>query len=750
MSENDQTEQETLKRRTVIQASAIAGGLLGVPPAMGSTDDNETADSESDESDRTETDYTGPGTFSATSPEAIADALGSNDFFAAVDSIELSGPQTQVEVFNDPMQGFPRDGDEFVALSSGNASEIDNPYAYLSGYTGGESFSNGTPDGYTSRDTVTVTFDFVVPDDAETLEFGYKFGTDELPTWSGSAYQDYFTAVFESGDVTENIALVPDGNPVTVDNVQPYASPPEPNDIGFNRVSELLTASVDVTPHQGQRASLRLRVGDATDTALDSGALIDGVTFNAPSGTPSVPLRQLADRKIDLVHEIRDSVPPEYLFRDQIIDLEPERFAGRVKANSTEYSTGEKEQYAEALERLTAAENITKPITDEAVSEIIPRSSGIVIGAVATMAINQVSSLASGGVIGDAKKFLVGRTTRRAKSVKDATIASDQLGDEASRKVARDTADAEREYGDVYERAMRQNGAAVQSVTDEVVNLGIDQLTESQEKAEGLYDELPAGFREDVERITDRFTKAIEGVFFQYYWAQADPTDFEFSLPQIDLPDEIGYTVDIPSPADEIPGVPDEISASVDVPDEQLEGAINDYVDRFNEITELADLASEGYTASGIEPVLSEGTEYLDERAGNGTLDEQPESVRSEAQSASTGIATATTDIATIALDLVNAVSFLTLGITVAVLFLAVATVMAFFVRTIVTLTATLLASNYLVAVPTILAKLGVVDLVLVGINFVTLGLYLSLTSKAHFAGAATVFTAGGREVASK
>lgn len=746
MSKDDKPERKTLKRRTVIQASTIAGGLLGIPPAMGSTDSDETTDSEPDESDRSATDYTGTGTFSVTSPEEIASALGANDFFAAVDSVELSGSQAQVEVFGDSIQGFPRDGDEFVALSSGNASEIDDPNESLSGYVGGEYVWNGTPDGYASRDTVTVTLDFVVPEDAETLEFGYKFGTDELPTWAGSAYQDYFTAVFESGGVSENVALLPDGDPVTVDNVRPYADAPEPNDTGFNRVSELFTASVDVTPYQGQRASLRLRVGDATDTALDSGALIDGVTFN----TPSVPLRQLAEEKIDLVQQIRGTVPPEYLLRDQIIDLEPERFAGRVKANSAEYSTSEKEQYGEALERLTAAENVTKSVTDEAVSEIIPRSSGIVIGAVATIAIDQVSSLASGGVIDDAKQFLVGRTTRRAKSVKDATVASDELGDEAASKVARDTADAEREYGDVYERVMRRNGASVQAVTDKVVNFGIDQLTESQEKAAELYGQLPSGFREDVERITDRFTDAIEGVFFQYYWAQADPTDFEFSLPQIDLPDEIGYTVDIPSPADEIPGVPDEISASVDVPDEKLEGAINDYVDRFNEITELVDLASEGYTATGIEPVLTEGTEYLDERAGNGSLDEQPEDVRSKAQSVSTGIASATTDIATIALDLVNAISFLTLGVTVAVLFLAVATIMAFFVRTIVTLSATLLASNYLAAVPTILAKLGVVDLVLVGINFVTLGLYLSLTSKAHYAGATTIFTAGGREVASK
>lgn len=737
MSEENKSEDDLYDRRTVIQVSGLASGLVGVPTAMGSDRGGER------KSEREVTDYTGPGTFSVTDPDQIAQALATDDFFAAVDSVDFSGSQAQVQVFDSSLQGFPTDGEEFVALSSGNASRIDDVGDFLSGNVGGETIPGGTPDGYTSRDTVTVTLDFTVPDDAETLEFGFKFGTDELPDFAGSAYQDYFTGVFESGGDSENIALLPDGDPVTVDNVQPYASNPASNDTGFNRITELLTASIDLTPYQGQQASLRLRVGDATDTALDSGALIDGLTFGGTSG-PSLPareLRQLAEDKIDLVQDIRDVVPPEYLIRDQIIDLEPEQFAGRVKANSDSYGATEREQYGEAVERLIAAENITKPITDDAVSKIIPRSSGIILSAVATIAIDQVSSLSSGGPIAKAKNYLVGRTTRRAKSVKDTTVGSDQLNDEAARKVARETGDAEQEYGDVYERVMRRNGAAVKAVADKAVNFGIDQLTESQQKAENLYEQLPSGFREDVERITDRFTKAIEGVFFQFYYNQADPADFEFSVPRIDLQDEIGYTVDIPSPADGIPGVPDEISASVDIPNKQIENAVNDYVDKFNEITEYVDLATEGFTAIGIGPVLSEGTDILEEKAENETLDEQSEELRTNAQDAAVGIASATTNIATLALDIVNVLGLFTLSVTFAILFIAVGVILAFFLRTIVTFTATLLASSYLTAVPTILAKLTVIDFVLIGINFITLGLFLSLTSKAHYAGAATVFT---------
>ena len=234
-------------------------------------------------------------------------ALLTSSASAFLAGASLQGSNEQIEVLSSEIAGFGTDGETFVVLSSGKAAEvIGDPEDFAStsfDWTPNEGIS---PDGYPVYDAVALEVDLLLPGNAETLGFGFAFGTEENPTYLGSPFQDFFQALLLSstGELLADTALLPDGTPVTVDNAAAFSNavnghshaptPPfSPNtECSMNAMTEQFPVSVDVKEHAGDLVTLVFLLADAADSVLDSAVFLDGLfltTADAPrSGSPRV------------------------------------------------------------------------------------------------------------------------------------------------------------------------------------------------------------------------------------------------------------------------------------------------------------------------------------------------------------------------------------------------------------------------------------------------------------------------------
>lgn len=207
---------------------------------------------------------------------------------------EMTGPSVQSAVFSTPLQDFPTAGTEYVVLSSGDASLTPGVApTFVSNDTGGPVLPGtdplASPDGVTSFDVVTVRLEFLLPKNPGKLTFDWKFGTEENPEFVGQV-ADYFRADIITSQTTENIALLPDGSPVTVDNAAPFSNAPggnsmaplppypTPNDVTYNAMTtEVYTSEYDLSCLGCEIITLQIRVADVFDRFYNSAAFIDNL-----------------------------------------------------------------------------------------------------------------------------------------------------------------------------------------------------------------------------------------------------------------------------------------------------------------------------------------------------------------------------------------------------------------------------------------------------------------------------------------
>ena len=232
------------------------------------------------------------GTAAAQSDTPLA-SIATDEFSNAVSNTNFTGKEQQKNVFTESAHDYPVDGESYLVMSSGDAENImGDPETFSSVSANGIKIENYSPDGYVANDVATFVVEFVVPDGAQSVAFDYKFGSEENPSYLDSPYQDFFEAVvFPPDDSPRNIALLPDGDPVTVDNANQYSNspggtsdspdPPYPSspDTVLNAVTESQTAVWNVSQYQGQQVSMFFRIADASDYVFDSAVLIDNLRF---------------------------------------------------------------------------------------------------------------------------------------------------------------------------------------------------------------------------------------------------------------------------------------------------------------------------------------------------------------------------------------------------------------------------------------------------------------------------------------
>lgn len=146
---------------------------------------------------------------------------------------------------------------------------------------------------------IVLEFDFIPSGD--TLVFNYMFGSDEYPEWSPSSYNDAFglflwgpgisgpfvLAGYPNGGV--NLATIPGGTPVTINNVGPSSNTAYYVDnqngiaygdaLQYDGTTVLLTAASTVQCNQLYH--IKLAISNVGDQSLDSGVFLEAGSFSS-------------------------------------------------------------------------------------------------------------------------------------------------------------------------------------------------------------------------------------------------------------------------------------------------------------------------------------------------------------------------------------------------------------------------------------------------------------------------------------
>ncbi len=219
-----------------------------------------------------------------------------------------AAPGNSVGIGMTGLPGFPRDGNTFLVLSTGDATLgdlADRPGAFPS------VDDKGGPDrtrGDTALDDTVIQTGFNVPLSpagaplATCLSFDVRFLSEEYPDRIASVFTDAFVAELDTSPwttsgstitATNNFASSPFGLPLTVKSGSPAAmSPAEAAGTPYGAATPVMRAQVPVPATTSTRL-LFLSVFDHGDRSYDSAAFIDNLRLTTPPGTCSAGLTSL-------------------------------------------------------------------------------------------------------------------------------------------------------------------------------------------------------------------------------------------------------------------------------------------------------------------------------------------------------------------------------------------------------------------------------------------------------------------------
>ena len=164
----------------------------------------------------------------------------------------------QSEIFSTPVGG--RGDYELDEFFLANKSE----------YAGSSIFSSLSHNEHPTTDAISIEFDAV--SDSEYLSFQYIFATLELE--QSNIFNDIF-ALYING---ENMAKLPNGNYVNVNNIRGTQYVYTNNGIGFPGYTSLLSCNKQVKP--GEVNHVRLVIADVSDKIYDSAIYIKARSFS--------------------------------------------------------------------------------------------------------------------------------------------------------------------------------------------------------------------------------------------------------------------------------------------------------------------------------------------------------------------------------------------------------------------------------------------------------------------------------------
>ncbi len=134
-----------------------------------------------------------------------------------------------------------------------------------------------------NKDCCTLEFD-IIPQCSQ-LSIRFSFGSEEYPEYAGSSYNDAFGFFISGPDPlggnysNKNIAVLPNGTPVTINNVNDhtnqtyYVDNTNDSTVAYDGYTTALISSVDLVPCQTYH--FKIAIADAGDHVYDSGVFIE-------------------------------------------------------------------------------------------------------------------------------------------------------------------------------------------------------------------------------------------------------------------------------------------------------------------------------------------------------------------------------------------------------------------------------------------------------------------------------------------
>lgn len=244
--------------RAVLAAAALAASLAGAVPAEAAVTGTRNA--------------TSLARAMATSPSIVRSAR----------FVKLPPRGTPAAVSTSELVGFPRKGNSFAVLSSGNATRIDNENAEED-----LSFNNGGVRYRGTRDTVVLRVDLQVPRNARCLSFTFRFLSEEYNEFVDTDFNDAFVAELDrntwSGSGTQsaivkapnNFAFARSKRLITVNSTGDFnVTDGRARGTTYDAATRRLRASRRITPG---RHSVYFSIFDQGDRQYDSAVVLDAL-----------------------------------------------------------------------------------------------------------------------------------------------------------------------------------------------------------------------------------------------------------------------------------------------------------------------------------------------------------------------------------------------------------------------------------------------------------------------------------------
>lgn len=275
--------------------------------------------------------FVGIGSAATISVENVSDSVTAADLVnillgedsnVTVSNISITGSNAAIGHFsNGGSLGF----DTGVVMSTGLISNISND---MSNFADTNNSQPGDSDlstlvNDTTFDAIILEFDFVP--EKSGINFNYRFSSEENFT---DVYDDAF-GLFVNG---ENIALLPNGNPVSVINIGngTYYEPGPLNNC-FNGSSIILTATAEVVPDTLNH--MKFAIADARDGVWDSGVFIEGGSF-VSNTIPNAPASSICEGETNPT-DITD-LTPEFSWTFSDPDVGDTQGAYQIQVGTTE------------------------------------------------------------------------------------------------------------------------------------------------------------------------------------------------------------------------------------------------------------------------------------------------------------------------------------------------------------------------------------------------------------------------------
>lgn len=220
---------------------------------------------------------------------ALALDISASDLIEA--SVKESGSKGYA-VASDALSFFPTAGNQFVILSSGEASSayLPNNSPSLTTQLDGMNNSQG-------NDLVQLELKLRVPANQNCMSFDFAYYSEEFPEFVGTQYNDTFTAEYSGSNLSIvgntvtaplNFAYDAKGQLISVNTVAGVAAN---TGTTYDGATPMLTARRSVSP--GKTITLVFSVQDLGDSAYDSSVFLDNLRWsnesNCTTGSTTKP-----------------------------------------------------------------------------------------------------------------------------------------------------------------------------------------------------------------------------------------------------------------------------------------------------------------------------------------------------------------------------------------------------------------------------------------------------------------------------